>query len=431
MAKKVKIASVAGSYAVTQDGQMLRMIGNIKPQQYAYTDGVVCYGFGQTDNYTQKFNPKRGGLPVYINIQDLPICQVEFTTEKLDALKQYALIQAGPTNSVFPILYNTDNKCYCWESDTATSTDYIQRYKDDRGGYHDFRGVIVRWRGDTPDLQTGEYLRNDAYTYKREWTAWPDAQAGTVTYTYIDHSSSGWIANDTPLPSGNLNTLEVNGNRCNLDSVFSAILSDLQSRQAVVTVPTVPKPPAQLGKFCMYKDDACSEPAFDSLYSDKRLVFDGAIGVFNIVCCGIYYAESSSHPLNPDDPSQGNGWWPQECIYKVRAVWDVQNNNLRIVYMTFTENGQTTTLIGDSGYHWQVDGWEWNSLTGDLTKDQETIYSGADRPQAVTEEKNILFKDRIQPPVGSQLQPIQVNNYNESLVFLNDWKKVERAVFGL
>ena len=61
MAEKVKIATTAGGYAITQDGRRLRIIGDIMPQQYAYTDGVVCYGYG-TPNY--RVNKKRVKLTI-------------------------------------------------------------------------------------------------------------------------------------------------------------------------------------------------------------------------------------------------------------------------------------------------------------------------------------------------------------------------------
>jgi len=45
MAYRVKVVSVDGKYAVTEDGTRLRIIGDSVPRGYVYTDGIVAYGY--------------------------------------------------------------------------------------------------------------------------------------------------------------------------------------------------------------------------------------------------------------------------------------------------------------------------------------------------------------------------------------------------
>ena len=423
MAQRVKILKVQGNYAITQDGKQLQIIGNVRPQQYAYTDGVVVYGYGVPDFGTSLRSATAGGLVVYKNMQ-LDTADAEFTTEELKPLRQHGLIRGGPA-TMLPVFYNTDKRVWCWKQETATATDNIQKYCDDYGNEYDFTGIILRWRGNQPDLQTGEYLRNDAYNFVRTWTVTVDPQTGDLIYTATDTSSSGWtIAGSSPLPQGTTKTLAVNGNNCNLNDLFNILLQDLQTRHGQAAgIPDVTRPQAQLGKFMLYSDDACTQSS-DFLYRAKRMQFDGTVGIINLQCCGICYPENPQHPLDPRDPTQGMGWWPQELYYKARAKFE--NGTVTLLYLEVVINGNRTVLHGDDGYEFDVDGWTWDSLTQNLTKEQETIWHGA-RPQAVSKGKNLLFADRLQPPMNSQLNPLVVDNLNESLVRIDDWKKVAKA----
>ena len=67
MAKRVKIARVDGNYAVTESGQRLRIIGNARPGQYAFTDGVVVYGYSPIGSEYRFLKRKKPDLllPIY------------------------------------------------------------------------------------------------------------------------------------------------------------------------------------------------------------------------------------------------------------------------------------------------------------------------------------------------------------------------------
>lgn len=208
MAKRVKIIGVNGNMAKTEDGKSLRIIGNVRPGSYGWTDGTVIYGYGVPSPYAP---PPTQGVPLFVPCfiggewEEAPT--VWDSSEVLSRAGSHAMYRP---NKFARVTY--DARCPHWLWDKSRMFEY------ETAGYITFRNTVVYdirnswmryWKDGHAWFQNGDYspyITETAYVYTDNYSepvqrASLDARADDseeamrVTQTNLSFNKDSPVAN--------------------------------------------------------------------------------------------------------------------------------------------------------------------------------------------------------------------------------------------
>ena len=446
MAYKVKIVGIDGKDALTADGKRLRIIGSAVPRGYAYTDGVVVYGYSLPD-YVPPFIPRKK-----------PVGPCPFFTFGT----MFAPTDAFRSEDVFAYHFDTDgvqqNIKYLWDTTPvewtwdahgvtfANTADRAFVRKDDssqgatRYSYIDDEGntfiptytdacVFGIDKDGHFKAQTGDYRRIQRDTTVSWWDGLGvHAQDVTSIYDWTglwkplrgtEHDLS-YETDDTARKSGNVTAI--------LDSVFSYIVSDLGNRQGTPpSVPTAPPSPALLdmaiyqdSSFC-FRDDNSGPDA----YGDRRMEFCGdAPPVLWLLVSAVAYGGTHTE-------SGRTGWWPVIYRYKLGVQCRDGFTGFDIVFWNvetadFVDGVSLGNLVfrqaehAETGYKVSFNGYEWKN--GTLTKGDRTVATIPTRPFGVCEvgkEVHVLTAGKYYIIVGQTVttRNIHTDNIGDAYIY--------------
>lgn len=397
MAKQVKITSVKGNYAITADGQQLRIIGNIRPYGYGYTDGRVVYGYS-LPTYLSPFVPKRKKkvplIPIFCANGSTPVSytgvNVVYPTkvQNTDTL-QYVFwddqTQSKVVSSWYfngPAWFNRKNKAYIkvtdYEYDSfSQSYQYSFKYKDENGTQflqHNWKKYLLDVDEDHYYMQVGDYSQT-TQTLATELTYWSkrnQTQYDYYTATIANYIQWPWYSQNSyswyiePGTKRNL-ALNVDDTRegitdsnlaLTLDNIFTILLQDAQARQGSVQTPAN-QPNPQLINIGLYSkpDYTFVEPYVDDggnypfeEYRNPRFRYNGSEIGGNKLLVWVR-ALVIAYPL----VQSKQGWWP--VFYGYSACYEIRNGS-------FTEK------------YFKIESWQWESYGSLVHEDIEERDTG-------------------------------------------------------
>ena len=459
MAYKVQIARIEGREAITADGKRLKIINNVIPHGYAYTDGTVIYGYN-TPEYVAPPAPKKKLIaPFYIfqNYQaDDPYdgetvyaCYID-----RDGTQQYIreTPEASPTwwlwDKAGVTFANTEKRAYT-RKDDYTQNRPTHTYIDDQGNalmtaYTD--ACVLAITKDGYMAQTGDYRAVQRATTVSWWDRYgTHAQDVTSVYDWtgserplrgIEHDLS-YEANSTAVKSGNITDI--------LDLLFADLRTELAEKQGTPPqYPQVPPDPAILD-MAIYPDNGfvyrTAWTGFDA-YGDRRMEYCGdAPPLLWLTVSAVAYGGTKTQDGH-------TGWWP--TIYRYNL--GIQPNDTYTGYTVAYRNVEEAEYIAEAnlqylnfrqtehaeaGYTVAYNGYAWKQ--GTLKKGDTFIATIPDRPHGICKNGNAVLvltdtalyaikggtvtTQAITPPV----QGDPLHSDNGTLAPIDDIRKVWQA----
>lgn len=374
MAQKVKILSVNGRFANTADGRNLRIIGNVRPGTFGYTDGNVIYGNAVPGIYRPPVIPNKT-FPLLLD-------NLGYALEYYFDYPEYV-----PNSAMY---YDPRCPSHLWWNKKFYSRNSTVNYnqwdaitlkdENDDTVLNIQNEFIVDFMDNVFSLQMGDFTyRQDKSPYFEYYT-----DSVSTTTEYFDKFPA-----DMELPvSGNLNNLSVKiGNdtydlATPLNALFDSLKNGMQASAG---------PSSHIIGWGLYKngdygyseDDTINVPNFDydKDYGAKRFlkISDEEVVIY-LDMIGVTYPLNSTYA-----PAGSPGWWP--LFYWFRRIVKINvNGTYSVLYSKdearwfqewtawanmplYSQNeSQTTPYLKDldGGYYW-------NSVTKLIYKDNEAV----------------------------------------------------------
>lgn len=443
VAKQVKIASVKGNYAVTVDGQNLRIIGNIKPYQYAYTDGKVVYGYS-LPSYIPPFIPKKKAkmplIPIFCASGSYPSTSynaVYVAYQENNALK-YVTWDAQTQSKVLsdweyngPAWFNFKNRAFkhIVHTDYDSIADeyyHWHEYIDDQNQQYlqyDWKRYLLDVVEDTSNntnhyyMQTGDYTLSHL-TLATDFTYWDrygqvydfhtDTIANYITWPWysIDNNTNYLKGTKRNIALKKDSTTEESDNSSLslvLDSIFDEILQEAQTRQGSVAVPAN-QPNAEMINIGVYSKPDCTfvEPYDDfsygsnlSAYEDyrnPRIRYNGTENNSDKLLVWVHALVIAY----PEVQSKG-GWWP--VFYGYTGCYEIENGihtekELKIESWEWVYNSTMphTDILTHGSYELNFGKYSWHSDTKKIYKGFSSISNRTfEDVKGVLENEGIVY----------------------------------------
>ena len=366
MARKVKIVSVQGKTAITADGERLRVIGNIVPNSYGYTDGVVLYGYSLPCYTPEKRAIKQKAWPVLV--ADDTVDDADLYLMDKDVQLDDFLI-AGVPSWVYPF-YDRHAPLWAW------TREHCYMRADDNSDK-----VMYDENGDEFVRVENEFLMdisNDGYSAQAgDFTALAGVPADIeyrLQYGTIATQATRAIYPGFTELDGTLNNLSFVSNTLTPDGVLQNAIQDIID-DCVDDVEDSeagrPSPVACFHALYNNPDYICGALFYD--YGDKRFIrlSDNKLAVFLDLSILSYPYCDDATVLYGATP----GWWPQLCLY--RTGYTIEFNGNTYSYQRFYRKREARWLNGNYPTAWDRYYPAWNDETANTgyTKEFDNGYT--------------------------------------------------------
>lgn len=327
MAEKVRITGIEGSYACTMDGRRLRIIGNVNPKRYAYTDGVVVYGNAQPGFYRPPVVRKK----TFPLVLDLLGYGMEYFYEYPDH------VDLGLNERYDPRCPSCLwwNKKFYTRSNTVNYSGWQQFTVTDEAGHT----ALTLQNGFVIDF--GHENGRDVFTLQLgDYTTRPDKNGYIEYYTSAGSSTTDYFSNwpsDMQLPlRGSLNDLRMSkdGTNYSVANVLDTFFDDLKASVQASAGPSI----HFLG-WGLFKNDDYNFSQDDTVNCANLIDYDKDYGAKRFLKISdtelIIFADvmAVTYPLNSTyAPAGSPGWWPLLYWFRRCIKVDLATGTYGVLY---------------------------------------------------------------------------------------------------